>query len=354
MLHIYLLKNLSRQIYYQYFSYKPWTKRQYYVHIFALIIGILYILKHIKYTHIKYIHIKYIAKKLYLYICAYLCRNIVRLLLFICLLSLAFLSKAEPIEVFVSIPVQKTFIEKIALGHVKVLSMVESGHNPHFYEPNFKHISILARAKLYISNGMPFERVWLERIKQANPNMLIADGIAGIKLNKLEHNNNHHDKFDYHIWTNPLLVKQMAKNILNSLIKIDAKHRKYYTNNYQKFITELNKLDKDIRAMTDNLSNRSFMVFHPAWSYFANNYGLTQIAIQQEGRDINPKDLAKLIDLAKHKNIKTIFVQNEFSKHFARQISNDIGVKIVTINPLAADYIANMYYVVKKITEALK
>ncbi len=272
--------------------------------------------------------------------------------LFICLLLLAFLSQAELLRVFVSLPVHKTFVKKITGEYSQVSSMLEQEHDLHSYEPNLQKIRSLSKAKLYINSGLPFERLLLKRIKQVNPNLIIVNGIAGIKLVKSEHNE--HDELDFHIWTNPLLVKQMAKNILNSLIKIDVKHKQYYTNNYKKFIAELNILDKDIRAIIDSLSKRNFMVFHPAWGYFANNYGLTQIAIQHEYKESSPKDLIKVIKLSKSKNISTIFIQDESSRRFVNQIANAIDAKIVYINPLAVNYIQNMRYVAKKISESLK
>ena len=266
------------------------------------------------------------------------------------------LANAAPVSVFVSVLPLETFVEKVGGPHVTAQTMVRSGFNPATYEPTPKQIAALARARIYFAVGVPFENTWLTRIRSANPEMEVVDTRAGIRPRPAapghDHHvgdgktvapgTHHHGSMDPHTWTSPMLAKQMARNIRDALIRHDPSHREDYSRNFEAFAAELDELDGEIRAMLKDVPARQFMVFHPAWGYFADAYGLTEIAIEHEGKEPGARKLNALIEQAHRENVKVIFVQPQFGQQAARQVAREIGGRVAVMDPLAADYSDNL------------
>jgi len=299
---------------------------------------------------------------------------LMRNLLFLIALLLPTQSVGEPLRVFVSVLPQKTFVEKIGADHVEVRAMVRPGYNPHTYDPTPQQIAALTTTAVYICIGVPFEHAWMERIRSANPEMQVLDGRKGIDLREIEDfdragRDRHYEagneadpglrsrdahESDPHIWTSPILVKRLSATIRDKLSELDPKHVKDYSRNYDTFAAELDVLDHDIRALLENLSNRKFMVFHPAWGYFANTYGLIQVPIEKEGKEPGPRALAALIDQAKREKVKVVFVQPQFSEKSAAEVARAIGGRVVAIDPLSPDYVDNLRNVARQIARAIQ
>ena len=223
--------------------------------------------------------------------------------------------------------------------------MLKAGHNPVTYDPTPRQISALAQTQLYIRIGVPYETVWIQRIQAIQPNMHILDARDGIHLldnHQAAHSHHTGAEHDPHIWTSPLFAKQIAANIRNALIKLDPAHRQTYQQNYILFAHELDALDKNIRQQLSGLKQRKFMVFHPAWGYFAETYQLSQIAIQHEGKQIGARSLIHLIETARKEGIKSIIVQPQFDQKSARQLALAIHGRVVAIDPLSADYASTL------------
>lgn len=280
-----------------------------------------------------------------------------------CLLSLAVLlptaKAAPPVSVFVSVVPEKTFVTRIGGNRVQVGVMVQPGSNPHTYEPTPRQMTALAGADLYFRIGIPFERSWMSRIRHMNPEMRVVNLRAGLSLRRLEahhHDGSNHARtpLDPHIWTNPRLVISMAAQIRDALIRVDPAGAAVYKANYQAFVADLRVLDAKIQDLLSGLDDRRFLVFHPAWGYFAEAYGLEQIAIQIGGKPPGAAALARLIKRAKREDIHTIFVQPQYSKAPALAVARAIDAKLVQANPLAADYIANLLEFARSLREALR
>jgi zinc transport system substrate-binding protein len=278
---------------------------------------------------------------------------------------------AEAVPVFVSIVPQKYFAEKIGGELVSVSVMVQPGASPATYEPKPNQMVALSRAKIYYAIGVPFERVWLRKVNAANPKLLVVHTEKGIEKRPIKAHHHqerkheilkkegpadeHQGIMDPHIWLSPPLVKIQAKNILNALLLVDPSHGTIYETNYRKFIVELDALDADIRGIFAGKGERvAFMVFHPAWGYFAQTYGLDQIAVEMEGKEPKPADLKDLIHHARGRGIKVIFVQPEFSARSAGAIAKAVGGKVVFANPLALDWASNLKEIATKFKAALK
>ena len=294
-----------------------------------------------------------------------LCYNIIktmRNLTLIIMLLVPGLGNAEPLRVFVSVLPLKTFVEKIGGNHVAVHAMVRSGYSPHTYAPTPRQITALANTDLYITTGVAFEKAWVKRIRAANPGMRMVEADAGIDMRLIgnhghfhgERSSGHQDLSgrDPHIWTSPPLAKQMVRNIRDALSALDPANRLEYARNTDALVSELGRLDQDLRDQFKNLANRRFMVFHPAWGYFADTYGLIQIPIEKEGKEPGARALTLLIGQAKREHVKVIFVQPQFDRKSATQVARAINGHVVAIDPLSPDYENNLRKVAKLIVEA--
>ncbi|MEA3552966.1 MAG: zinc ABC transporter substrate-binding protein, partial [Campylobacterota bacterium] len=159
-----------------------------------------------------------------------------------------------------------------------------------------------------------------------------------------------HKSKDPHVWTSTNNVKKIASNILNELIKIDTVNSSYYKENYKKFISHIEQTDENIKNILKDLpKNTKFMVFHPAWGYFANQYNLTQLAIEVEGKNPKPKAIAYIIEEAKEENVKAIFTAPEFSTNIANQIANELNIKVIQVSPLNPKWSQNLENLAKAI-----
>ena len=307
---------------------------------------------------------------------------------FLCVSSLVFLllsasaaAHAAPVSVFVSLLPQKYFVQRVGGDHVQVGVMVAPGQSPATYEPTPKQMAKLAGAAIYFRIGVPFENVWIGRIIAANPGMKIVDAREGITLREMEahddqvgeherasgqnhkakHEEDHkdenehsHGRYDPHIWMAPPLVKTMAAQIRDTLSELDPAHRSDYEANYASFAADLDALDEEIRQVLKDKKTRKFMVYHPAWGYFADTYGLKQIPIETEGKEPSAKQLARLIDQAKADDIRVIFVQEQFGRGNAETVAKAIDGTVVSIDPLAENYLENTRAIARTFAEALR
>ncbi len=261
---------------------------------------------------------------------------------------------ASQLSVFASVAPQRYFLERIGGEHVRVSVLVRPGHSPITYEPTPKQMIALGVADLYVRIGVPFEDAWMERIAASNPNMLVVDARDGVPLRKMTAHQDaegkhvtHSGRIDPHFWLSPPLAAKMAAQLLDRLSELDPGHRVVYEKNHRRLAADLAQLDQDIRTLLANLNKRSFMVFHPAWGYFADTYGLQQIAIEVEGKQPGPRSLARLIDSAKAQGVNTVFVDSRISHKHANTVADAIGGRVIIIDPLAEDYVQNLRQVAR-------
>jgi zinc transport system substrate-binding protein len=161
-------------------------------------------------------------------------------------------------------------------------------------------------------------------------------------------------EWDPHVWTSPPLVKQMAQAIRDALAELDPANAEDYGAGYRVFARELDALHRDLTVMLRDLPNRRLMVFHPAWGYFADTYGLTQVPIEKDGKEPGARTLSALITRARRENVKVIFVQPQFGTRSAAQVARAIDGRVLAIDPLSYDYLDNLRDVGQQIAEALR
>ena len=274
-----------------------------------------------------------------------------RLVIILILLQIPNTVQAGPTTVFVSIAPQKYFVERIGGDEVQVEVMVNPGESPATFNPNPKKMSQLANAKLYFSIGVPFEKVWISRIKNIQPNLKVVSLNKKIYIAPSSHPQ--HDEGDPHIWLRPPLVKIMAAEIEASLSRQRPEKSDFFKINYQTLIKEIDKLDQEIQQVFAKGKNRTFMVFHPAWTHFAKAYGLEQISIENQGKEPGPRALQRIINKGKKLNIKVIFVQKQFGLSVAKKIAKMIGATVKEMDPLTENYMDSMRNTAKAISGAI-
>ncbi|MCK5475690.1 MAG: zinc ABC transporter substrate-binding protein [Candidatus Pacebacteria bacterium] len=242
-------------------------------------------------------------------------------------------NKKEKINIVVSILPQIDFAKSIGKDKVNVEAMIPPGFSPAAYEPSIEQLKKLSRADLYIKIGhIPFERSQMKKLKDLNSKMKVIDSSEGIEV----YNS------DPHIWLSPKLVKIQIENICNALVRIDPENEDFYKKNKNEYLVELDSLDLELQDVFSKMQGKKILVFHPAFGYLARDYGFKQIAIEIDGKEPSAENLVKIIDTAKKENIKTIFVQRQFSQKSAEAIARQIDGNVVSLDPLAEDYIENL------------
>ncbi len=237
------------------------------------------------------------------------------------------------INVTVSIVPQKYFVQRIGGDKVNVAVMVPVGFSPATYEPKPSQIEELGASRIYVRIRVPFEEAWMERIAAANENMLIVDQSRGIERIGGK---------DPHIWLSPRLVKIQLLTICNGLVEVDPGNESFYRANLDAFLADVDELDTTIRETLLGLQSPKFMVFHPAWSYFARDYGLEMIPVEIEGNEPSAAEMAGLIRTAQENDIRIMFAQPEFSTRSAETIAQEVGAQVLLISPLAPDWLDNL------------
>ena len=265
------------------------------------------------------------------------------------------------LNVTVSILPEKYFVERIGGDKVQVNVMVGPGDSPHTYEPKPEQMAALSRSEVYFAIGVEFEGAWLEKFKSANPEMVMVDVSDNIKkipmedhLDEGEDEDDHSgEELDPHIWTSPENAKTIAQRIAETLSEIDSQNTAYYQSNLEDLLTEISELQIDIQNQLKDKPNRQFLVFHPAWGYFAQEFGLEEVAIEVGGTEPSASELSAIISNALANDIRIVFAQPEFSTQIADYIASEINGEVVLITPLAEDWLDNLRVVALSLSENL-
>lgn len=286
----------------------------------------------------------------------------------------------EKIVVFTSIVPQTYFVKRIGGERIEVQALVKPGNSPATYEPSPRQMAALSNAKLFFRIGVPFENGFIPKIKAVIKGLRIVDTRNGIELRKMtahhydedgheeehhdhdahsghdehEHEGHHHGGKDPHIWLSPRLVKIQARTIADALIEVEPDSKALFEKNLNAFLSDLDQLDSELSDALAPVSGQTFMVFHPAWGYLADDYGLKQESIEIEGKDPSAQRLAQIAEMAKNEDVRVIFVQPQFSKESATNIAESIGGAVIAIDPLSPDYLNNMQHIANTVREALQ
>ena len=256
----------------------------------------------------------------------------------------------DKLTVAVSVVPQSTFVNAVGGDLVNVVTMIPPGKSPENYEPSPKLMAEFSEADVFFSIGVPSESAYILPIISKNTELVdlasATDSIyPPVKINESR---------DPHSWLSPKRAVEMVKVIAAVLAEKDPENRHIYQENAEKYIGELRKLDKEISSALEGVSSKSFIVYHPAFGYLADDYGLTMHALEDGGHEITATRLAEMTELAKKEGIKVIFYQAEVASTEAEAFAAEIGGKAVMLDPLSGNYIENMRTMAKTIAETMK
>ncbi|MDR2488318.1 MAG: zinc ABC transporter substrate-binding protein [Desulfovibrio sp.] len=275
-----------------------------------------------------------------------------------------------PPVIIVSIAPQKYMVERIAKNRVTVVTLVKQGSDPHFYEPAPTQMRLCAAGRLWFTIGVPFEDIWLPRILNAAPSLIPVSTIThSNRLQFFHDNTEHHGDTgrgeylghahnnageDPHIWLSPRSVADMLPFMAQELGNILPQYAGEFLDNADAFSKELNNVD---RALTERFNTvprdkRIFLTVHPAWRYFAHDYGLTELAIETDGKEPGPQHMKSVINTAKAHGIRTVFIEPQFPKAAAYAIAANIGAKLVEADPLAENVLDTYTGMADKLMES--
>ena len=240
------------------------------------------------------------------------------------------------VTVTVTISPYKYFVDQIAKGKVDVNVMVSNGNNPETYEPYAQQMMELSKSALYLKVGsIGFEQTWMKKLQDNAPDMKVIDTSVGIKPAKTPGGN-----IDPHVWMSCSNARIIASNILKALCELEPKNKAFFKKNYQSLLSIINKKDSTIKESfkKDPDLVRKFVIYHPILTYFARDYQLEQLAIEEEGREPSASQLKSLIERARKEKIKFCLIQAEFANRNTTTFINESHTKPMDINPLQGDW----------------
>ena len=243
---------------------------------------------------------------------------------------------AVTVTVTVTISPYKYFVDQIAKGKVDVNVMVSNGNNPETYEPYAQQMMELSKSALYLKVGsIGFEQTWMKKLQDNAPDMKVIDTSVGIKPAKTPGGN-----IDPHVWMSCSNARIIASNILKALSELEPKNKAFFEKNYQSLLSIIDKRDSIIRESfkKDPDLVRKFVIYHPILTYFARDYQLEQLAIEEEGREPSAAQLKSLIERARKEKIKFCLIQAEFANRNTTTFINESHTKPMNINPLQGDW----------------
>jgi len=246
------------------------------------------------------------------------------------------------------------FVRQVGGNKVDVTIMVPSRANPHAYEPTASQMAALSEAEVYVKVGAPieFELAWMDNLIQQNPDMLVINGSAGIDL--ITSSDADEPGMDPHVWTSPLKVKAIVQNICDGLVAADPDNTAYYQSNRDSYLNELDALDEYINGKFEGYTVRYFLIYHPSFGYFAEEYDLNQLSIEFEGKEPTLQGIQECIDMAEQYNLNYVFIEPQYPLQYAQTIADSIGGQTAVVNDLPEDYISSMRSLADAIAQELE
>lgn len=276
--------------------------------------------------------------------------------------------KAESTErlvAFVTVAPHEYLVERIGGSLVDGETLVPEGQSPHTYEPTPQQIAQLERADVYFRVGLAVENRIIGRVAEMIGDERVVDTREGLALREIEGHHHEgeeaaedqgaeHGSADPHIWLDPVLAKIQAKTMAGALARLHPEHRETIEANLRLLEHDLDSVDAQIRTLLEPLRGRAVYVFHPAYGYFTDRYGLRQVAIESEGKEPSARELAELIDRAAADSVTVVFVQRQFARKTAQAVADAVGANIVILDHLSGDYLNNLLHMARLIAAGLE
>ena len=261
------------------------------------------------------------------------------------------------ITVAVSIVPEVAFVQAVAGDLVDVFAVIPKGNSPANYQPTTMQMQELSDADIYFVMQVPTEEAnILPKVSDFNENIILVNLRDAVSQKyPMRHMEEHshgeeestadteeHEDVDPHIWLSPKRVIVMIETIAEELSKLDEVNRQVYMQNAADYIEKLNELDAEIKTAVESMDNKSFMIYHGSYGYFADDYGLTMISLESDGKAATAAKMQEAIDMANEQGIKAIFYQDEFADTQAKTIAEEIGGVVQRAAPLSDEYIDSL------------
>lgn len=276
-----------------------------------------------------------------------------------CLLATAAAGAGPPVRVAVSIAPQAGVVERIGGDRIRVEVLVPPGGSPATYEPTPQQLARLDGAAFLVSIGVPFEDALLPKLERAAPGLRVVDGLAGIRREPMEspvvgHDaHGHGGRPDPHVWLDPVRLAQHARTVAGALAAADPGGEAAYRARLQALETELQAVDRRVAELLAPFEGRKVLVFHPAYGYLLRRYGLEQLAVEVEGKEPSPRQLAAVVEAAREAGTEIVFVQPQFAGGAAAAVARAIGGRTETLDPLPDDPVRGIEEMARRIASAL-
>lgn len=287
--------------------------------------------------------------------------------------------KADKRVITVSIEPLRFFTEAIAGADWTVETLVPNGASPESYDPTPRQLAQLAESKACLRIGyVGYEMVWSSRLAENAPHVPFMNMSEGIELIYDSHHAHHHHHEGHpgnyeeqeeegehrheaeeaesgvepHVWNSPANARIIAGNVLKTMITLDKEHAESYRQRYDSLCQRIDRCDSIVKGLLSQPeASGAFMIYHPALSYFARDYGLTQIAIETDGKEPSAARMKELNELCKAHHVKVIFIQPEFDRRNAEAIAKQTGARIVSINPLSYQWEEELIATARALTQ---
>lgn len=268
-------------------------------------------------------------------------------------------TKKQEMVISTSILPLKYFIDRLTEESIEVNVMVPPGASHSSYSPTPRQFQKLSDSGLYIRIGyLGYEQAWIGRLRELNPTMevlALSDHVELIQGEVIDHGDHKHEGgIDPHIWMSPEIMLELLPLIRDAIIEVYPKQRDVVERNYSALAEEIALVDQGFIDLSDKLSQKSFMIYHPALSYLARDYGFNQVSIEHEGKEPSPGMLSRIISDAREFSIPVIFIQEEYDMRSAELIGKETGARLVQINPMAYDWIASMQSIQQSFSDNLQ
>ena len=246
------------------------------------------------------------------------------------------------------------FAEALGAGYFDFQSMVPKGNSPETYDPTPQQLVALGNSQAYFKIGyIGFEQSWMKKLIDNTPNMKVFDTSVGVNLiHEKAHAHGdhiHEGGVEPHIWNSTANARLISQNICRALSDLAPAHKNIFEHRLDSMNQVISSTDSVIRQYLVK-ADSTFLIYHPALSYFARDYGLQQVSIEEGGKEPSPAQIQGLIKECKETHTRVIFVQQEFDIRNAKLIADEIGVRIVTINPLSYDWNEEMIQVARALS----
>lgn len=228
-------------------------------------------------------------------------------------------------------------VEAITGDKFQIKTLMPQGMSPETYDPTPRQMVDLSSSEaLFCVGTLQFEQVKIPQMASSVPHLSIVNLSENIQ--PLVTNDHHHGdmngSIDPHIWMSPKNLKIMAGNVCRFMCYTHPNDSNFYQQRLILFEKKMDALDQSIRTSLQHLASRSFLIYHPALGYFAQQYGLTQLTVEHDGKDPSAAYFEQLINLCKAQGVHTVFISQEHNGKAAQRIANEIKVKPTLINPL--------------------